>query len=198
MWDYEISPYSYSASGRETPPESLTWFLFDHFYVKQFLKVEKQLIYASAHPDFSGNMIKLNATFYDLDFDKDGELDAINSFYMTPFLQLNAPEYLKNIRNFYIQCRGDTASAFDIYYYTDESGEPEEDSEPINIGNRIWRNFSWGGFIWSITPWAITYRRKCSLKKIQMASFYFQSNTAGRDMSITHLGMQYQIVKNVK
>ena len=197
MWDYEISPYHYTASS-ETPPKALDWFLFDHFYVKQFLKYNKQLLYVSSHPDFNHSMVKLTADYMDLDFNNDGEPDAIHSYYMTPFLQFNAVEYLKTVKNLYVQCRGDTASLIDIYYYTDESQEPEQDAESIKIGGKIWKHFTWGSFTWSMVNWAITYRRKCSLKKIQMASFLFENNEPGRDMSITHIGLQYQIVKNVK
>ncbi len=197
MWDYEISPYRFSASG-ETPPRSLDWYLFDHFHVKQFMKFDKRLLYASSHEDFDHSLVRLTASFFDLDFDNDGMPDSIEAYYMTPFLQFNAVEYLKTVKNLYIQCRGDTASKIDIYYYTDENGEPEQDAESIQIGGRLWKSFAWETFMWTINSWAITYRRKCSLKKIQMASFYFYNNEFGRDMSITHISLQYQIVKNIK
>lgn len=198
MWDYEIAPYRYSTSGGETNPRELDWFLFDHFYVKRFLKVGKQLIYASSHSSFKTSLIKLNASFLDLDFDGDGEGDAIHSYYMTPFFQFGAVDMLKNVKNIYVQCRGDTASVIDMYYYTEESITPEEEPEAIRIGGKLWAHFQWHNFQWLTVNWANTFRRKCNLKKIQMASFFFTNNDANRDMSITHIGLQYQLVKYIR
>lgn len=198
MWDYEISPYRYSTSGGETNPRELDWFLFDHFYVKQFLKYEKALVYSNTQIRFNTNLIKLNSSFADLDFDNDGEPDAIRSYYMTPFMQFGAVEMLKNVKNIYVQCRGDTSSVIDMYYYTEENISPEEEPESIRIGGKLWAHFQWSNFQWLVVNWANTFRRKCNLKKIQMASFFFTNNEVNRDMSITHIGLQYQLVKYIR
>lgn len=200
MWDYEISPYRYSTSAGETPTKNLDWFLFDHFYVGEFLKVEKQLLYACSYNKYNFNrkLIKLTDQFADLDFNNDGEADPIHSFYMTPFFQFGAVEYLKNVKNIYVQCRGDTSSVIDMYYYTEESVTPEEEPESIRIGGKLWAHFQWFNFQWLAVNWANTFRRKCNLKKVQMASFYFDNNELNRDMSITHIGLQYQIVKYIR
>ncbi|MBR2680797.1 MAG: hypothetical protein IKE23_08600, partial [Exiguobacterium sp.] len=262
VWDYEISPYFYSSANGETPPAKLTWFLFDHFYVKQFVNTGKELLYISSYingadhtyknifsmggwetrnyatagvvdgvchcifagegqsyagvlktfsatqghryyisykisnmnvgdltvngksvpptdgfvqktslanagttntfelmarqsgqceikeimfidmtavygsdipalekldeiygsayhaynvsntifigVDMQNSLVKLNSSFADLDFDGDGVNDGINSYYMTPFMQFGAVEWLKNVRYLYVQCRGDT------------------------------------------------------------------------------------------
>ena len=197
VWDYELSPYYYTSS-KETDSKLLDFFLFDNFYVKQFIKNGIELYYVSSHPDFNKAMIKLNNSFADLDFNKDGEPDSINSFYMTPFLQFDAIEYLKTVKNIYIQCRGDTASVINLYYYTDESLNKEPEPESIRIGSRIWQKFEWDVFQWLTVNWAYTFRRKCSLKKVQMCSFYFENNEVNRDMSISHVSLQYQVVKNIK
>lgn len=196
-WDYLISPYTVTSS-KITSPSELAWYLFDHFYVKQFLRINEKLVYSTDVANFNTSIIELNNSFDDLDFNNDGKSDSINAYYMTPFLQFGAVEYLKTIKNLYIQCRGDTASVIDVFYYTDESSEPEQDSESIRIGGRIWQKFSWDTFEWFITNWANTFRRKCSLKKIQMAAFFFANNEPSRDMSITHISLQYQIVKFIK
>ena len=202
MWDYEIAPYHYSSTTGETPTKNLAWFLFDHFYVKEFLKFEKELLYASNYKDdncdFTESLIKLNAGFADLDFSGDGESDPIHSYYMTPFFQFGAVEMLKNVKNIYVQCRGDTASVIDMYYYTEENITPEEEPESIRIGGKLWAHFRWDNFQWLVVNWANTFRRKCNLKKIQMASFYFTNNEVNRDMSITHIGLQYQLVKYIR
>lgn len=200
MWDYEISPYRYSTSGGETDPRVLDWFLFDHFYVKEFIKVGKQLVYVSSNSNFANKLIKLNSSFVDLDFNNDGEADAIHSYYMTPFFQFGAVEMLKNIKNVYIQCRGDTNTSIDLYYYTDDSAEPEPEPEPINVagGFNLWSEYAWNDFHWFMNIWGNTFRRKCNIKKIQMASIYFENNQVDNDMSITHIGLQYQLVKYIR
>lgn len=202
VWDYEISPYHYSSNG-ETNPKTLSWFYFDNIYAGQFINFEKKLLYCIPFPPnggtiADGKIVEFNDSFYDLDFDRSGVLDVIHSFYMTPFLQFGAVEYLKNVKNLYIQSRGDTPSTVEIYYYTDESNDPEKDPEPVKTGSTIWEEFNWDDFQWDNVVYAKTFRRKCNLKKIQMVAFYFENDAYGRDMSLTHLGMQYQLVKYVR
>lgn len=197
MWDYAVSPYYYTSS-KETDVKILDYFLFDKFYVKQFINVGKELLYVSSNDKFKTDLIKLNDTFVDLDFDGDGEVDSIYSYYMTPYLQFNAVNYLKTVKNIYVQVRGDTSSVIDMYYYTEESSEPEQEPESIRIGGRVWSKFAWDTFQWLQVNHAKTFRRKCSLKKIEMCAFYFENNEVGRDMSISHIAIQYQIVKSIK
>ena len=204
MWDYEIAPYRYSSTSGETNPKQLAWFMFDHFYVKQFLKAGKQLLYLCSYKkdsvDFTTSVIKLNSSFADLDFNGDGTNDAINTQYMTPFFQFGAPEMLKNVRNIYVQCRGDNNSKINISYLTDDTSEAEADPEPIMVGGvgTLWDNFSWDTFRWFMNVWGNAFRRKCNLKKVQMASIIFTNNELDYDMSITHIGLQYQLVKYVR
>lgn len=199
MWDYEIQPYVVTSRG-ETDPRKLCWFLFDHFYVTQFLKVGTTLLYACSNSDFNDSIVKLNERFEDLDFDGDTHADPIRSYYMTPFMQFGAVEMLKNVNNLYVQCRGDVSSLINMYYYTNESAMGEPELDPISTGGKgsLWGNFHYGSFHWIINSWGNTLRRKCNLKKIQMASVYFENNEIDKDMSVTHIGMQYQLVKYIK
>lgn len=189
MWDYEIVPYVVTSRG-ETDPKQLCWFLFDNFHVKQFLKVGVQLLYASTTLDT--NLVKLNSTYKDFN-------TPINCYYMTPLFQFGAVEMLKNVTNVYIQCRGDVNSKINISYYTNDSATPEPDLDPISVGGKgvFWKTFNWSNLVWGINSWGNTFRRKCNLKKVQMASVYFDNNE-DCDMSITHIGMQYQLVKYVR
>ena len=199
VWDYEISPFSYSSSS-VTDPRNLDWFPFDHFYVKQFEKVDKELFYISSLTGFENKIIKLNDTFDDLDFNQDGKNDAISAYYMTPLFQFNAVEYLKNVVNIYIQCRGDTATIIKIKYVTEENPEGEEELEDIVVGtkNQMWDNFAWYSFAWGSLALGNTFRRKCSLKKIQMAGFLFANAEVSRDLAISHISLQYKIAKLIK
>ncbi len=203
VWDYGVSPYRLSSNG-ETSSSKLSWFLFDHFYVNMFLKAGKDLYYSSSYSgddiDFTKSLIKVDNSFNDLDYNGDSKPDGISSFYMTPFLQFGAVNMLKNVKNLFVQGRGDFASFIDIYYYTNDSAVPEHDPESIDIGGKgkMWGNFVWGDFAWFMNIWGNTYRRKCNLKKIQMCAFYFENNEAGKDMSITNIDVQYQLVKYIR
>lgn len=196
-WDYKIRSF-YQTSTREANPKELDWYRFNNFYVGDFLLVDRKLIYRCTHERFENKLITLNDTFNDLDFDGDGHLDGIEAYYMTPFLQFDAVAYLKTIKNIYVQVRGDTSSVIDMYYYTEESKEGDQEPDSIRIGTKIWSHFAWDNFQWLQVNWANTFRRKCSLKKVQMCSFLFKNNEAGRDMSISHISLQYQIIKTIK
>lgn len=207
MWDYGIAPYTVTSS-KATDPKTLDWFLFDNFNVRQFLVKDLDLLYLSYKTGKSSGadkylIVKLGDEYSDIDLTDITKEIGINSYYMTPFLQFSASEYLKTVKNIYIQCRGDTSSVINMYYYTDESIAPEQDPESIRIGGRIWSRFGWGEFQWLTVNWATTFRRKCNLKKIQMCAFYFENkdgveSVAGRDMSVTHLALEYQLVKTVR
>lgn len=199
MWDYGIQSYYYS-SDSETEAKNLDWFMFDKFYVETFLKAERELVYISSNDLFEGKLIKLNESYDDLDFNDDGESDGINAYYMTPFYQFNAVEMLKNVKKIFVQTRGDTASVIDMYYYTENNilGEGEKETESIRIGGRLWNHFSWENFQWLVVNWANTFMRKCSLKKVQMVSFLFKNDEVGRDMSMSHISLQYSLVKYIK
>lgn len=209
MWDYGISPYTYY-EGQKNDASGLSWFIFDHFYIRDFCKYDKRLLFLSNFKktveyegddvslDYTCDILQLNETFVDVDYTGSGEGTAIEAYYMTPFLQFDAVEYLKNVKELYVQCRGDTASVIDIYYYTDGDNEPEQDNESIRIGGKLWKKFEWNTFQWLVVAWANVFRRKCNLKKIQMASFLFYNNEAGRDMSISHIGLSYQVIKTVR
>lgn len=203
MWDYSISPFVYTSS-KVTDPKSLDWFLFDNFYVKQFVKVDSELKYVANISKYEKTLIKLTQSLNDLDFNDDGEYDGITAYYMTPLLQFGGVEYLKNVKNIYVQCRGDTSSVIDMYYFTDETSERVPEPETIRIGGKLWAHFTWNNFQWLVINWANTFRRKCGLKKVQMASFYFENkdtpetSVAGRDMSINHISIDYQILKAIK
>lgn len=197
MWDYAISPFLVSSS-KTTDPKELDWFVFDHFYVNEFINRGQELYYTCSLSGYENIIIRLTNEFVDLDYNNDGEPDAINSYYMTPFLQFNAVEMLKNVKNVYVQCRGDTSSIIKMEYLTEESNISEKEPEDIVLGGKIWTRFSWKDFQWKQVTWAVTFRRKCNLKKVQMASFIFRNSEPESDMSIAHIGLQYQLVKYVR
>lgn len=194
MWDYSIRPF-YLGTDKTANVRDLNWFLFDNFYVNTFIKHGNNLLYSSSSSgrNDQNKIVLLSNSFNDFG-------DAIDSKYITPFFDFGYNEYLKTVKNIYIQCRGDTNTLVNLSYYTDESAEPEVDPDPIEVyGDHVlWGNFSWGAFHWTMNSWANVFRRKCNLKKIQMAAFRFENNEVDKDMSIAHIGLQFQVVKNVR
>ena len=98
----------------------------------------------------------------------------------------------------YVQCRADTASVINITYFTEETPNGEREPEPIIIYGKLWGSFLWNTFGWSVVNFANVFRRKCSLKKVQMASVLFENDELDRDMSISHLSFEYAIIKSIK
>lgn len=205
VWDYELQPYTVTSNG-ETDPSKLPWFLFDRFYVRSFLHAGRRLVYSCSHENFTNKLIELTSSFSDVNFELEEEDGIvlpevpIEAYYMTPFFQFGAVEMLKNVRFIYVQCRGDVNSKIDISYYTDDSSQPEKDPEPIMVsgGGSLWKEFSYGNFHWYMNVWGNVFVRKCNLKKVQMASAFFYNNELDKDMAITHIDMQYQLVKKIR
>lgn len=152
------------------------------------------------YADYTKSLIKLNKSFVDVDFNGDSVADPIHAYYMTPFMQFGAVEWLKNVRNIYVQCRGDVNSIINLYYYTDYSEDGEPESYPIEVGGKgvLWDKFTWGNMVWKINSWAKTMRRRCNLRHVQMCAVYCENDEPNSDMSITHVGFQYSMVKNIK
>lgn len=197
MWDYEIQPYTVSSRG-ETDPKTLCWFLFDHFRFYHCLNIGTDLLFSTVHSDTNYTLVKLDDSLTDFDYSfPAGVTDKpIHSYYMTPYLQFGAVEYIKNVKNIYIQCKNVPLNT-SIKCYTDESLDPVETLDNIQTGEGIW-GFTWNDFQWHRVNVGRTFRRRCNLKHIQMASFLFENNEAGKDLSLTHIGVQYQIVRYIK
>lgn len=220
VWDYGMSPYQ--NTGRiDDDAKRLSWFYFDNFFFKSIFNVEDKAMFI---PYRMRRYIlengKVNRDFADIK-NAIGELglgfedyaeNAIDIYYMTPLLHFsvaqgsgsrNSVENLKTIKNIYVEARGDTASLIRMRYITDEDGAGEEEPEPLIIPSHLWYTFSWDTFLWKMIRFSNTFRRKCSIKKVQLMGVIFYQNIDGkiqhnRDMSISEIVMQYQNVKNIK
>lgn len=184
VWDYLMSPYA-NTGKLDADAKRLSWFLFDNFNVSSFVNKKLDLLYST------GSKLVILTNEYS-DFGK-----PIHAKYQTPFMQFEV-NYLKTIKNMYVQCRADTASVINITYFTEETPNGEREPEPIIIYGKLWGSFLWNTFGWSVVNFANVFRRKCSLKKIQMASVLFENNEVDRDMSISHLSFEYAIIKSIK
>lgn len=184
VWDYLMSPYA--NTGRlDDDAKRLSWFLFDNFYVDAYVNKKHDLLYSKG-----SKLVILTNDYSDFG-------NPIQAKYQTPFMQFEV-NYLKTIKNMYVQCRADTASVINITYFTEETPYGEKEPEPIIIYGKMWNKFLWNTFGWSVVNFANVFRRKCSLKKIQMASVLFDNNELDRDMSISHLSFEYAIIKSIK
>ena len=194
MWDYVLSPYG--NTGRiEADAKRLSWFLFDNFYVDQFQSKDNELLYINDR-----NLIKLNDAFNDFG-------QAINSVYMTPLFEYSvssgrssrsAIEFLKTIKNVYVQCRGEHPTEIHMNYISEENPEGEVEQEPIKIPSKLWGSFTWETFNYTPLNFMNVFRRKCSIKKVQIMGIKFTNNVLNADMSISHLTLQYDNVKYIK
>lgn len=205
VWDYGIVPF-FVTSARATDPSTLDWYLFSNFHVKCFTQLGGELYYITskkAQKDVSGVLqdaypvVKLGSGTVDFDYDDLTKAVPINAHYVSPVMEFNAIEMLKTINNIYIQCRTDKPTTINISYITEENPNGEEDPEPIVIGSRLWKSMLWSNFGYNSMSFMNTYRRRCSIKKVQVMGVKFW-NDDSTDMSISHLAFQYKTVKYIK
>lgn len=203
MWDYGIAPYSNTGRIEEDAART-SWFKFSGFKTECPCEALGKLYFSH-----EGGIGRIGDRFDDYG------TQPIDAHYMTPMLQFNtargsgsrdAVEWLKNIKNIFIQVRGDTASVIRMRYLTDEDPTGEREPEPIVVSGTLWGAFSWDSFKWRSISFGQTFRRKCSVKKVQMMGirFYQSSNSPdeplqrSRDMSISSIVFHYNNIKNIK
>lgn len=184
MWDYTISPYS-DTGKPDYDALRLSWFLFDGFKVTQFINDDTKLFHAR-----DNKLVGLTDDFNDF-----GE--AINAYYQTPMTAFDKFEYLKNVKEVFIQVRASTSSIYDIRYITDDNPEGYLEKQQINVPARLFDYFNWDGFGWDVFFYAKTFVRYPRLKKIQMCSIKLSNDELNRDLSVSSIKYNYSLVKEV-
>lgn len=203
MWDYAISPFV-ATSSRTTDPKDLDWYLFDNFFVRSFAQLQDTLYFISNKSlETYYPIVKLSDSLSDFDYEnyKETPFDIrvpISAHYMTSLNEYNAVEQLKTINNIYVQCRADKPTVINLSYITEESPYGEVEPEPIRVTGKLWEMFSWSNFAYDVINFVNTFRRRCSIKKIQVLGVRFWNDELDNDMSISHLAFQYRIVKFIK
>ena len=200
MWDYGIAPYT--NTGRiDDDASRVSWFKFTSFSISNPFELGGVLYFSDGT-----KLCRIGDLF------EDYGTNAIISHYMTPMLVFtssgNVPayEYLKNIQSVYVQTRGDTSSVLRMRYLTDENAEGEKEQEPIVVPGKLWKSFTYGGFRYNAIRFGTTFRRKCSVKKVQMMGIRFYQSSDdpseppqhARDMSISGISFQYVLARRVK
>ena len=189
MWDGEVSSFNINYKG-EADPRKVSWFYFTGIYASKFVQFSSVPRYITPSED----LIEFTKEPYDDDY---GTKKAIEATYMTPPIDFGSPVYLKNVQNLYVQLKTGAKTAVDIYYHTNRDLDPEHENLLIRIGTLLWGNFKWADFQWRMAQWADTFRIRVFIKKINMIAFRFVQN-GDTDMPITHIGVQYTIIKNVR
>lgn len=188
VWDYKISTY-----------KDPTWFFWYGIYAVSFC-IDDGLYFTCSYKDDDvdrrNHIMKFNDSLEDFNIAASG-YKAIEGIYQTPALQFGSTAYLKTVHDVFVQVKGQNATEMEMYYYTDVDHAPRQD-ESIRLGGHIWNQFNWGTFQWRVFKWATTLRRRCNLRKIQMASFLIRNNTQGQDMHVTNITAQYKIVREIK
>lgn len=184
VWDYGMSPYA--NTGRiDDDAKRLAWFPFTNIYASQFLALNGNLYYTR-----EGGIARFNYSYSDFG-------NSISAVYQTPLMQFGAMEYLKNVKNMYVQCRADTSSVIDITYITERTPNGEAD-DSIVIGAQLWKSFNYSMFSYAVLYFGNAFRRRCNLWKVQMAGAKFSNDQDGRDMSISSLAFSYSVIRPVR
>lgn len=198
-WDYSIAPFFLSEKqSAEDSARNTSWFVWDNFYAIAVKRYKKNLVTLDYNFKYDGTPqygISLNKLINEEnDF---GE--SIEAYYQTPMFDFNEYGYLKTVKKVFVQCRGGITYNTALSYLTDENEEGEEEPENlISTKTVLWEDFGWRDFAWGETPYANTFARKCSLKKIELAGILFSNNQVNNDMPINGIQMTYTLVKEIK
>lgn len=185
LWDYLMTPYV-NTGKLDNDAKRIAWFFFDNCNVDLFIKTKNDLYFTHG--------CRINV--FNNEFSDFGE--PIHAVYQTPYIQFDAVSYLKTVKNIFVQTLADEAAQIDITYFTEENPNGDKETEPIRIYDKLWTKFTWNTFGWQYTNIVNTFRRKCSLKKIQTCSVLFENNELYKNMPLSHISFQYALVKNIK
>ena len=197
VWDYAIAPFFLSErQSAEDSARNTSWFMWDGFN-------------AIAAKRFGSELITLDYRFEEdrtfgltlnkLIEDQNDFGNPIEAYYQTPMFDFNQYGYLKTIKKIFVQCRGGITHNTQLNYLTDENEVGEQDPENlVSKSSVLWEDFTYSGFAWGETPFANTFARKCSLKKIELAGVLFSNNTTNNDMPVNGIQMLYTLVKEIK
>lgn len=207
LWEYLMTPYM-NTGKLDQDAKRLTWYVFSNWDAGGYHEVDNKLYWFVENVLFTTHDRFCDEKWEEVDGSYQKTYYPIIASFQCPLYQFNAVPWLKTVKNVYVQCREDHDSIVNMKYVTEDDQEGEVEPEPIRTfaSVRLWgngenedtTNFSWDTWAWDIYGLAKTHRRKCNLKKIQMATVIFENGEIDKDLSITHLAFQYAVIKNVK
>lgn len=192
LWDYFISPYADTGNPDESA-KRLSWWYFDNISAGSFI-VDGQDLYYSHRT--LGRIVKFitvydGTQFYDFGL-------GYNSMYRIPLRDLGDGIYEFDIKNLYVDCRGDTQTAINILYITSDELNGEIETEPILVGSFSYDTFSYDTFTYQVMGFKETFVLSPMEKKIDLFGIEFSNNDAGRDMNISSVSYSYKLGKKKK
>jgi hypothetical protein len=197
VWDYSIAPFFLSEKqSAEDSARNTSWYMWDGFNAVGVKRYRNRLYTLDYDFLTTKQMVHRLSRLIDEcnDFGK-----PIEAYYQTPMFDFNEYGYLKTVKKMFVQCRGGITFNTVVRYLTDENEIGEEEPENlVNTKTTLWTDFNWEGFAWGQTPFANTYSRKCSLKKIELAGVLFSNDVTNNDMPINGIQMTYTLVKEIK
>lgn len=196
VWDYAVAPFFLSEKqSAEDSARNTSWYVWNNFSsvaAKRFRNEVYTLDYRYTD-DFWGLQL---SKWID---DENDFGEPIEAYYQTPMFDFGQYGYLKTVKKIFVQCRGGITYNTTLKYLTDENDTGETEPENlISTSSVLWDDFSYANFAWGETPFANTFARKCSLKKIELAGVMFSNNITNNDMPINGLQMLYTLVKEIK
>lgn len=194
VWDYKLTPHTYRNTYNK-----LAWFVWNNIYVGGFAN-NGDLYHICSYSGKGNYIIKWSSAKSDPDYPnmhsayETGVQPTvpIEASYQTPAITFGSTPYLKTVWDIFARVQNTGTSVINVYYYTDV------DTKRYGLGSHIWEDFEWHRFQWLIFNWANVFRKRCNLRKIQMAAFRFENVEEGQDMSITNVTLQYEVVKEIK
>jgi len=208
VWDYTLTPYWFNGYADQCA-KRLAWFYWNGNGTKATYmhNCDGTLYFAT-----TSYLRQFNTTFNDYN----GKIDA---YYKTPMFEFGAVEWYKTVKNMWVQCRTDAKTDIGITYLTDRLPDGKADKAIRISGRLLWKNFKWGNgdyidpslspdpdipsntytdWIWEVYSLGETFRRRCYLKKVQMAGVLFWNRAKSSDLCISHLAFEYIPFKNIK
>lgn len=203
VWDYSISPfYLNERTSVEDSARNTSWYIWDNYRAITAHKFRDKLLTVDYNFDYDTTIYdntNFGFTLNEFIDDQNDFGNSIDAYYQTPMFDFENYGYLKTIKKLFVQCRGGITYDTELSYLTDEN--ESGDAEPENLisnGAMLWDDFNYDNFVWGDTNFAQTFARKCSLKKVEMAGFYFHNNKLNYDMPINGMQMLYTLVKEIK
>lgn len=171
-WDYLIAPY-YNSGKILQDSQRCAWFIFENMDIGASA-VYNNTLYYTGHG--TSNLNQLTNDLNDF-----GE--PIEAYYQTPLFDFStntreAISWLKTVKNIYFRL-GSGLGTVSAGYFTEKGNTIESEDLKLQLMANV-------------------YRRKCSIKKIQMFGAMLYNNAANEELPIADIVISYDTVKNVK
>ena len=170
-------------------PDKLRWFLYDNIYSNGFTISNNKITY--------GHSTKGMVCQFTHELNDFGE--PIKAVFRTKLFDFGYPDVLKNVKKLWYTCKPNSGTNVILSCYNDKGSGVEKTKFPMDkMKNFKWSEFSWEGFSWSVQTFAPTIRIKTKNKKIRYFQVEVVNETAGENLSILHLAIEYMLLRKVK